>query len=256
MSVHFIILSLLPYGTNTISTTVNSCFLNRVFSVCFEESEVASKCSLFCYVNLISCFLIVYYLSIYLKESVFAWKCFRILQNISCRLRPNIKNFGPQSTFRPDVFFITIITYHWKHSDSESESEDEEGRRKRRTLASFISQRKPLKVRTWLYFCMIYEGFQSWKKITLFLSVLLQIWMKTKFWWSKIAKLGNWTKLQMFSYYVRYSTLLHLPPLRFNCVGVPMQGSNPWQFRVATTALAVWRSTTRLDLTYKISSKF
>jgi hypothetical protein len=52
-----------------------------------------------------------------------------------------------------------------------------------------------------------------------------------------------------FNIYVRYSALLHLPPLRFHCVG----GSWDRTQTVATTALAVRRPITmhRIDLIHK-----
>ncbi len=51
-------------------------------------------------------------------------------------------------------------------------------------------------------------------------------------------------------FYVLYSTLLRLPPLRFHCVG----GCSDWAWSVATLTLAVRLSKTRIDLIHHVTS--
>ncbi len=60
--------------------------------------------------------------------------------------------------------------------------------------------------------------------------------------WSYHWHFYNW----IFSFYVRNSTLLHLPPLRFHC----SEDAGIEPRTVATLALTARRSTTRLDLVH------
>ncbi len=61
-----------------------------------------------------------------------------------------------------------------------------------------------------------------------------------------------------FFFYVLYSTLIHLPPLRFHCVGGSCMGSNPgllrlrhWQPDALTTRLKISSTNSAIDLIHR-----